>query len=120
MEAEAKKNPKTTREKAKNEQKNITILEEKKEDNIQQIKERVVGYKRDEKQPNYNNNEGTDDQWKTQKRKNFRVAGGMEGMEEKTTNFQDGVSKGGDLSHVLNENQLIDPKIDSRAPATSI
>ncbi|KAH0738278.1 hypothetical protein KY290_036983 [Solanum tuberosum] len=44
---------------------------------------------------------------------------GMDGgIQEETTNRQEGVSKGRELSHVMHEN-LIDPKTDPRAPATS-
>jgi len=47
------------------------------------------------------------------------VMGGMDGgIQEETTNLQEGVSKGRELSHVMHEN-LIDPKTDPRAPATS-
>ncbi|KAG5586529.1 hypothetical protein H5410_046963 [Solanum commersonii] len=44
---------------------------------------------------------------------------GMDGgIQEETTNLQEGVSKGRELSNVMHEN-LIDPKTDPRAPATS-
>ncbi|KAH0711144.1 hypothetical protein KY284_012571 [Solanum tuberosum] len=42
------------------------------------------------------------------------------GSQEKPTNLQDGVPKGGDLSHVLNENSLIDPRKDFGASATTV
>ncbi|MCD7448943.1 hypothetical protein HAX54_047555 [Datura stramonium] len=48
------------------------------------------------------------------------VNGGMDGMEEQPTNMQEGVSKGGNLSHVLHESQSTDLRCDSRAPATTI
>ncbi|KAH0655415.1 hypothetical protein KY285_030297 [Solanum tuberosum] len=48
------------------------------------------------------------------------VEGGMDGgCQEKPTNVQEGVSKGGCLTHVLHEGVHTDHRKDLRAPATS-
>ncbi|XP_055814225.1 uncharacterized protein LOC129883626 [Solanum dulcamara] len=72
-----------------------------------------------EQSTNQNRNEVSNDQWETQKRRKFKADGGEDGIQEKPTNLQDGVSRGGVLSHVLRENFLIDPRNDFRAPATT-
>ncbi|KAG5616051.1 hypothetical protein H5410_015875 [Solanum commersonii] len=47
--------------------------------------------------------------------------GGMDGgCQEKPTNLQEGVSEGGNLTHVLHEVDYTDPRLDYRAPATTI
>ncbi|KAH0652752.1 hypothetical protein KY289_030430 [Solanum tuberosum] len=51
---------------------------------------------------------------------NESVEGGMDGgCQEKPTNVQEGVSKGGCLTHVLHEGVHTDHRKDLRAPATS-
>ncbi|XP_055835237.1 uncharacterized protein LOC129903717 [Solanum dulcamara] len=48
------------------------------------------------------------------------VNGGEDGgIQEKPTNLQEGVSRGGVVSHVLHENLMVDPRNDFRAPATT-
>uniref|UniRef100_M1DDB9 Glycosyltransferase PglE n=2 Tax=Solanum tuberosum TaxID=4113 RepID=M1DDB9_SOLTU len=48
------------------------------------------------------------------------VEGGMdEGCQEKQTNLQEGVSKGGNLTHVMHEGFHIDHRNDLRTPATT-
>ncbi|KAH0657903.1 hypothetical protein KY289_026651 [Solanum tuberosum] len=47
------------------------------------------------------------------------VEGGMDGgYQEKQTNMQEGVSKGGNLTHVMHEGSHINHRSDSRTPAT--
>ncbi|KAH0682710.1 hypothetical protein KY290_021307 [Solanum tuberosum] len=47
------------------------------------------------------------------------VIGGLEGgCQENTTNLQDGVSKGGNISHAGHENTQIDHSLHRRTPAT--
>ncbi|KAG5572054.1 hypothetical protein H5410_061820 [Solanum commersonii] len=47
--------------------------------------------------------------------------GGMDGgCQEKPTNLQEGVSEGENLTHVLHEADHTDPRLDYRAPATTI
>ncbi|KAG5631445.1 hypothetical protein H5410_003162 [Solanum commersonii] len=48
------------------------------------------------------------------------VEGGMDrGCQEKQTNMQEGVSKGGNLTHVMHEGFHIDHRADSRTPTTT-
>lgn len=47
------------------------------------------------------------------------MGGEVDGNHDETTNLQEAVSReGGELSHVLHRNTLIDPRIYSRTPAT--